>query len=520
LGLATICTGGVPHIFINHDEKDLDTVMAHELFHAISASYARSAACGEARWMGEATATWAQHFVYPCVPSEAQYAPALMNAPTVSLEDKTDLFHPYGAYLWFLDLTRVVKSPQCTPGSGSATPEYAVHAWSQLAFNDSLHAIDAAINDSGGLTRKWHDFALDEWNRDQSAKGPYVTFFQADKLKDKAREALGPEPLQVRLNGAVTRTFPMAHTVRHLGATYFHYDFTKDDTIRRIRLVQPYSGTPTDGHVKVQAIIKNDSGWQKAVDWTAFQEKTLCRDKADEHFKELVIVISNSEFDDRGFVITDDGTKTKLRVSALGCSNWEGNAQGVFDSTVPTDTLHSATDAQGVKFERFFEQWDDNTDIQQFSLKAGSVGWTFTESAIIGFSLCTGDFGGSYGLAGTAPFEAMFSMGTLRPNGGPEYHIAGEMLPTEIGGTSPITDDQYALACSPPFGEPIRPDVAGTDGVTLWVLTDQGPPYPGINDTAGGALAGTLTGSFVLKDPSGIRTMTWFFQRSGTFDDP
>jgi hypothetical protein len=522
LGLATICAGTVPHLFLNRDQRDkLDVTVAHELFHAISASYARGAACGEAYWLGEATATWAEHFVYPCANSEQPYAPPFLSAPSQSLEDRTDPYRPYGAYLWFLDLTKVVKSLSCKPGTGSAAPEYAPHVWSQLAINDSLGAIAAAVNDLGGMNKRWHDFALNEWNRDQSLNKPYVTFFQGDRLKDRAREAQGSDPLVVKLNGATTRTFPLAHTVRHLGATYYHFDFTKDDSIRRIRLIQPYSGTPADGNVKVQAIIKNDSGWQKAVDWTSFAQKTLCRDKPDQHFKELVIVISNSEFDDRGFTITDDGSRTKLRVSSLGCSNWAGSAQGTFDSTVPSDTLHSTTDAEGLKFERSFEFWEDDFDIQQFAVTAGNVSWKFTESAIIGFSLCTGDFHGSYGLASSGPFELMFSMGTIEQSGAPEYSIAGEILPPDQGGTSPLTDDQYALTCSPPFDTPIHPSITGTDGVTLWVLTDQGPPYPGINDTAGGALAGTLTGSFVLKDLTrGDRLMTWSLQKSGTFDDP
>jgi hypothetical protein len=81
----------------------------------------------------------------------------------------------------------------------------------------------------------------------------------------------------------------------------------------------------------VQAIVKiRDQEWKPAEDWTSLKEKFFCRDKPAEDVEELVIVISNSKFNDRTHVLTDinstGGSPTELKISALGCSPWIGTA--------------------------------------------------------------------------------------------------------------------------------------------------------------------------------------------------
>ena len=529
LGLATICSGSVPKVFLNRDNinnktrKAINQTAAHEITHAITARYNRIAACGEARWLGEATATWAEHFVYPCAQTEQPYAPRFLDTPAVSLEDGADSLHPYAAYLWFLYMTKVTDGP-CTPGGRSSDPAYVPRVWSALTSFDSLHAIDLAIGGSGGLRKQWHEFVLYNWNRDQKAGKPYSDYRKSDRLKHKAKESPDGMPIEVRLAGAVARPYALSHLVRHLAATYYHFDLTKDKTIRRVRLLHLYS-YDTTGSVMVQAILKTDKGWQKAEDWTGLRQKTLCRDKDNEKFKELVIVISNSEFDDRSAVLSDNGSATKLQVSALGCSNWQGWATGNFTTgdANPVEHVDSSTNAQGVKFERYLEGWSDADDWQLFRTTGGTVTWTHAETfggPTAGFT-CTGSFSGSYGLANVTNAEAQLVLGIARK---PDYDITGRMQSTEIGGTLNVNLDNYRLTC-PPILDPLyyNAHLDEGDGLATWLRTSDGVNFPGINDTAAGdeGFAKDLAGSYIVPSVYGeAHTYSWQLMKDGTFSDP
>ena len=508
LGLATICANSVPHLYLNRDNiKDINQTAAHELTHAITARYSRAKACGEAFWLGEATATWAEHFVYPGVQSEQPYAPNFLDTPSVSLEDRGNL-HEYGAYLWFFYMTQGDFA-----GTGSGNSSYVKRVWTALASFDSLQAIDIAITEADGITKKWHDFALYNWNRDKKDNKPYRRYWQWDKLKHMARESPDGVPVAVKLGGAVVKTYKLPHTVRHLAATYYHFDLTGDKTIRRVRLLQPYS-TSTAGNAKVQAIVKTDKGWQPAADWTGFKQKTLCRDKPDENFQELVIVISNSEIDNRSFVMTDDGSKTMLKVSALGCSNWKGFVTGKFSQENEFEINSATTDARDVTFEFKSETWLDDYDVQAFAVTAGNVTWTNSEKDLI-FG-CSGSFSGSYGLSNLTPGSETTDL-NMGINGVPAYYIYSAVEDVADGGSWQRPEYEDTCPGPPPYAVP-----ALLPGANAWFFTGDGKGNdPGIYDTAGGIFEGELRGSSVFVGSSqDTYTFSWGLQKNGTFPDP
>ena len=507
--------------------------LAHELTHALQDMNFLEPKCNAAEplWLGEATATWAQHFVYPAGNSggEQDTAPWFLNRPAESLETYDGSIsndpHQYGAYLWFLYMT---QGASATSGNAS----YVRQVWNAVSTFDSLNALDIAIPDQGGLTKKWHDFVLYNWNRDPQDNKPYRYYWQWDKLKTKARELQGsPIPVRANLDGAVAKTYPLYHNVPHLAATYYDFDFTKDNTIRRIRLVQPYSSDST-GKVKVQVIAKiRNKGWQQAQDWTSFRQKTLCRDKPEEDFERVVIVFSNSEFDDTSFVMQDDGTHTKLQVSALGCSNWKGSVQGRFDDTDPADLITATTDAQNVTFEKYSDVWTDTNNYQAFKVTGGTVKWTFSETQNIGVT-CTGNFGGTYSLANTTFAEAELDLGVNPPSGGseqPDYYINAGMLPVSGGGSWTVSPTDYYLTCPSLPGYKSPTILVGEVARWFSVADEKKENLPGIYDftvtDSSGAISNyTLEGStiFVLiADPNKHYTYTWTLEQNGTFaSDP
>jgi hypothetical protein len=548
LGFTTspICgPDALPFIYIEHGISEFFETAAHEMTHAINDRISTNY-CGTAdyQWLQEATATWAEHFVYPGHQTEQEYAHSFLNLPAVSLETRGNN-HEYASYLLFLYMT---KGHSLSPDPDTMLVPA---VWNALGGgSDVLHAIDSTI---GGLKDKWHDFALYNWNRyidtskyptigivdatDTTCSQPgqpYAYYANWDCLRDAAKESTGASPTVVKLNGAVAAVYLLPHKINHLGAKYFHYDFTQDSKIQRVRFLDPYSADHT-GHIKVQAIVKTDSGWQKAQDWTGLPQKTLCRDRTGEKFRELVIVISNSEFENRNFVLQDDGgtqpVQTKLQVSALGCRNWKGSVQGRFDNTDPTDLATATTDAQNVTFEKVTDVWTDTNNYQTFQVNGGSVNWTYNENQNFGIA-CSGNFSGTYGVALATLEEAKLSLGVDPPQGGAEqlnYYINVGMIPVSGGGSWTVSTSDYYLTC---------PDLPGYQGPTLligqiahWfsVADANMTNLPGIYDAAQYAsmnnnapildynLEGRTT--FVLQnDPYRQYMFTWLLTQNGSFD--
>src|SRR3989344_2421820 len=383
---------------------DLDT-LAHELTHAlVDLNYpARCNASkrSDTKWLTEATATWAEHFVYPKNNREHRTAPEFLREPESPLETRND-GHEYGAYLWFLYITQGATFDK--PDRAQFVPM----TWNAIASKDSLGAIEQAIGSLGGFRGEWPQFVLYNWNRKKiityGATGegqPYRYYANWDKLNHKAKEETSDQ-VKVRLNGKASATYPLAHVIPHLAARYFHYDFKGDNAIRSLTFTHPYANG-SEPTARVQAIVKiRDQEWKPAEDWTSFSKKSLCRDKPAEDVEELVIVISNSEFTDRSHVLSDAGNfvdPTELKVSALGCNPWVGSVQ--FSSSLDSADIgtHIIQNETATASNVIFDLVDP--DNGTYKATSGIVTWSHTGSASLGSGAmqCSGEAFGTYLVA-------------------------------------------------------------------------------------------------------------------------
>ena len=312
-----------------------NAILAHEFMHAIQWSYATSADCmypGEYAWLAEATAAWAQDYVYPGDNAEHQYVPWFYESdgagklPTLNVRNDA---HEYGAYLFFSYLTHHFNNPGLVKV-----------AWDKTTTMKSVDAVDKAI--PGGLDSVWGDFAITnliEPPHDEYQKWDQLTTRPSGKslIKDQLRP---------------NTTYTVADQINHLSIMYEWYTFT-DDT----RLVSFYNGLSfkldnepintylgvlpiNDGTLqyqftaldpkdveglKIQAYYKiaGDTGWQ-VEDWTQKSHLSFCRDANAERLTDLVIVTSNSTQDHD---YTKTGAYTSLLdVSNVGCWRYSGNA--------------------------------------------------------------------------------------------------------------------------------------------------------------------------------------------------
>ncbi len=514
--------GNAAVVYLNRDKlAELPQTAAHEITHAIQARFSLASNCEETRWLREASATWAEHFVYPRNDTEHGYASSFLGVPEVPLE-KLGGLHEYGAYLWFLYATR---------NADANAPSEVRSVWDFLAGHDSLGALDAVsrITTGNGLRERWHEFALYNWNRvieknlvnlappatTRYVGKPYLYYGSWDGVADAARESTGPKPLLVDLGGSVSKTYRLSHRIRHLAAKYFHYDFRGDPTIRRLRFTHPYANG-SEPAVKVQALVKlrGNGGWKEVADWTRDEKHFLCRDKPEEDFEQLIIVISDGEFSNREHVVEDlDGDNTQLKVSALGCrESYVGSVQLEVHDTTPTSSRTETATADKVTLTIVLplaDVDDDGLDSQSYNVTAGTVAWTHEGFVGEPGFQCHGKSSGSFSAVPAAPptFPTLTLGVLLRP----VYF----MLALQEDAPNP---DDYTCPTGGPLSAPI-PDYP------VWLASPNPFTGSGVLDlpAIGDSGEGTLAGSNIVRTTSGdgsakTNSWSWFFAGSGTFD--
>ncbi|HSP55342.1 MAG TPA: hypothetical protein VLS25_07120, partial [Dehalococcoidia bacterium] len=303
----------------------------HEFFHAIQDTYPLATGCWapEYAWFTEASAKWAEDYVYPDAQSEHPYASEFLDfgRPQLSLDDRYAA-HEYGAYLFPFYLRWKLNQPQIVR-----------FIWEAFATGKSLEAIDEITQLAGGFDTLWPEFALWNWNRD-----PIRHYKDLDELDDGAATVDGGA-IAVSLGGAPSQTFEVSADVSYLAAAYHHFVFS-DDSVHSVVFENTVAFYP---HAKVQALTKVGGHWNEPEDWTEDVRKTFCRDTPDQRVEELVIIISYSNWEDQDAITPSE--PPSLHANDSGCSKWFGVATATYHNTQIGDYTETAT-AQNVVFDR------------------------------------------------------------------------------------------------------------------------------------------------------------------------
>ncbi|RKG69120.1 Ig-like domain-containing protein [Corallococcus sp. CA054B] len=276
------------------------SVVAHELMHVIASAYPRDSS-QEYHWLSEASAKWAENYVYPKSNMDPDYpstddehfsAQRFLLLPDFPLEYRNNA-HEYGAYLL----------PFYLAGPGQAGSAVVKTIWENATNPSSLGAVNAAI--AGGFEKVWPEFVLHNWNQD-----PVTDYRAWDGLQAHA-QATGTFHVDAPGEESLTTN------VKHLAANYYAFTFTSDD-VHKVIVENPLAAS-ADPAARVQALVKIGGQWRAPEDWTKLQKKKFCRDKPEEHVEELVIIISNSEWQDRSHVLADDLVTVKSLKEGCTC---------------------------------------------------------------------------------------------------------------------------------------------------------------------------------------------------------
>lgn len=349
------------YVLINSEKNSvrLQATLAHEFFHLLQDTYEPKYSCVsrtdfDLGWMVESTATWAVDYAYPCSQAEHGYAPDFLQFPERSLEDQR-WGEYYGAYLWsfFLSHPKGFTDPCHPPGGINAADGSAIRrAWEATENAMSVDAFQQAIAGAGGFEKQWPEFTLRNWNQD-----PVTDYQDWDDLKEHV-----PNWSEIRVPGQlaglpeVLVPLEQVDRIEHLSARYYHVTINDASVhgvtfyngltfklsrkaITPLSTYDPYDTSfatlawtdaqdATKKNAAIRAILKIDGSWQEPEDWTNEPYKTFCRDVPDENVEEMVIIISNSEWEDKLDKLQPEDLPPTLLYSNIPCDRWRVVANG------------------------------------------------------------------------------------------------------------------------------------------------------------------------------------------------
>ena len=328
-------------------EQTLRSTLAHELMHTIQFTYDIQATCRNYDWWNEASARWAEFYVYDQLDVYKDDVSDYLLRPDRPL-NFTNGSAEYGAYLWPFYLH------QTNPNQ-----DLIRNIWEITDTQDSLAATEQALAGAGldrdpddKVVDQWQPFTLANWNR------PPVTvyrqwdnlFFPALRFSDtvslEGRSDAEFKLLQESLpNGLQDEELPP------LSSVYYYFTNFGDDA-RSVLFANGFGftlnkemvhfdsvpGAPLDlqgelftygpqgnGNEDAQEgariwLLANIGGeWQEPQDVTHNPGMAWCRDLPEERIEDLVLILSNGRRDE---ALSPQGLAPRLWVSNVGCGQW------------------------------------------------------------------------------------------------------------------------------------------------------------------------------------------------------
>ncbi len=366
-------------------ERKIRANLAHEFMHAIQFAFDLSEGklVPDYRWLADATATWAEHFVFENDHMEHADAPAFLNRLDDPLETDPDTNNRrYGAYLYFFHHVRFFGE------------DIVRFAWESAQVADQLTAVDRAVPE--GIAKHWADFAVFNWNQD-GIDHVIDSYEQRDFLAAGADPTHSDRPLlsgdQDQIELELEGPDGDKGGLEPLSAQYFRIDLT-DSGIRSVLFANGLTYELKEGvpelfagrvgdetlyaeeldeeqrdRLHVMALVKQNGTWgDEAFNLTDVAFAPFCQQAGSESIEEIVIIMANArweegERDPVGYV----GLPSRVFLTDVACGAWEGTAKYEFDRTEPDETVVADATFGTIKFTR------DTSTLEEIMSGAGQV---------------------------------------------------------------------------------------------------------------------------------------------------
>jgi hypothetical protein len=300
------------------DLKTVRDALAHEFFHLISLSYPQARTYSpkglpEYEWLDEASANYMVEYVYPDDQFEHEAARDYLQLDyltslEVGLERGTN---GYSDYVYLLFLAERLGPPVLRA------------IWDKTPTLDSLGAVDAGAQAAGGFATLWPEFALVAWNDWQN--GFLDDLHKWDGLEAGASRAgnlWAPQDAALDGKSYAYHAIYDSGLVEHVAMGMSRHVFV-DPNVRSVLFDNMLQGV-RGAHI--WALLKVGGQWQ-VEDWTDRRYPQYCRQLAGERLEELVILVTNSVFDDRDYVLdypAAPGQYPMLYFTNVACGEWQG----------------------------------------------------------------------------------------------------------------------------------------------------------------------------------------------------
>lgn len=309
---------------------------AHEFMHALQFSYELAVnPCEEYRWLGEATAAWAEDYVYPDHDYEWRLAKYFLDHPSWALNDQHQ-FHDYGVYLLIYQHTRRHNDPDAVR-----------RAWEAAETVDSLQAFYAV----GGLNPEQ---VASLWNKE-----PFGTFF---KDHDTLPYQIKPEKSGVLSASSGFNEYRLDDKLLTGGIHAYHY--TVDPTVRTISLLNGVSFKLEIDEEEGDRVYKqtdNNEARGELIVLVKFENHDepymlvnpkrldFCQDWNHQKVSELLVFAVNNDLEHRNQFSGGGGWPSRILVSSLPCIGLRGSAE----HTTSHDGITESISASNLEFELF-----------------------------------------------------------------------------------------------------------------------------------------------------------------------
>ncbi len=255
----------------NHPEKYIEPVTAHELFHCfqyyLSPTYSKNIA--EVDWIAEATAVWAEDFVYPEKNSEHEYLPeyyANLHKDRLSISSNEE----YGSYMWFFFLSQYLGDDK--------------HVNTALQKGKNGNIRDAVRESVSNFDNTYAEFALYNWNQI-----PWEIYQDFPKYPDEnpSGASTGDHYFYFKDDLDIPVSLDKG------AVKYIYHFFGKElGDVNRVKF--DFKTVASDQKFQRQALVKIGDTWERE-DWNNITEKEYCRKDETERVRAVILIYSNAD---------------------------------------------------------------------------------------------------------------------------------------------------------------------------------------------------------------------------------
>jgi hypothetical protein len=463
----------------SHGKLGLIETTAHEFMHALQFSNPLAVnPCTEYNWLAEATANWAEDFVYPDHDSEWRDARNYLYNPGLEINDRSD-GRDYGEYLLVYYVTHEYDYPEAVRD-----------AWMAARYYDSLMSF-MALGDMN------FEQIVALWNRE-----PFGTFF---KDQDTLPYHIIPDEEGILKTAGFTE-YTLGNNLLPGELHVYHYYI--DPSVHTITILNglttkitpgPYNGSEDDIFydqsevsdedmlgAEVVTLVKMD-GLEEPWMLVNADRQDFCQDWRAQYVSEILVFMTNQEMSDRTRTVHSTGVPTKILVSSVPCMKLTGTAT----RTDKWSNIIETYSASGLEFVNFtydpsappyyaFMQPEIGMHITK-----GSVSWKIQGTDQAGCSYSGSD---TFALTEENNFSYLYLYYQLLPG---SHQFLGYWGDSSLDSGDEAT---YTVRC--PDQEPFQ----ATDSLPFFMPDGTIPVKPN------GALAGTMT---LDLGGGGVATFEW-----------